>query len=317
MSASDLTCVPGPQKGASRPRQLVILSGKGGTGKTSVAAALATLAEDAVLADCDVDAADLHLVVEPRRKRSEVFRSGRQARILISECAACGACKEYCRFDAIHVETGPEGQAFYVVDPLTCEGCGLCARVCTFGAVELTEAERGQLFISDTPHGPLAHARLNIGGENSGRLVTLVRDEAIRLAAANGASLVLVDGPPGIGCPVIASTTGADLVLVVTEPTVSGEHDLERVADLVKGFDIPLVVCVNKADLNPEMVIRIREVCSARGVPIVGELDYDTGFVEAQVDGQSIVEHGEGRVVRQLREMWRQLEEILVEVEDR
>jgi len=313
---SDSSRSPVTLEDARRPRQLVILSGKGGTGKTSVTAALATLAEDKVLADCDVDAADLHLVTNPRRRRSEVFKAGKEAKILPSACDACGICKDYCRFDAIRLETGADGQAVYTVDPLACEGCGLCARVCTFGAVEFTEAERGEWFVSDTPHGPLVHARLNIGGENSGRLVTLVRQEAARLAVSIGAALVAVDGPPGIGCPVIASTTGADLVLVVTEPTVSGEHDLERVADLVEGFGIPLVVCINKADLDPEMADRIREVCAARNVQIVGELDYDSAFVEAQVKGQSIVEHGDGRVVDQLREMWKQIEAILAGVED-
>ena len=313
---TDSTRGPDAEESTQTPRQLVILSGKGGTGKTSLAAALATLAEDKVLADCDVDAADLHLVVSPRRRHTEVFMSGKEAKILTSECGACGVCKEYCRFDAIRLENGTEGQAEYVVDPLACEGCGLCARVCAFGAVELTEAERGEWFISETPHGPLVHARLNVGGENSGRLVTLVREEAARLARSSGTPLVVVDGPPGIGCPVIASTTGADLVLVVTEPTISGEHDLERVADLVKGFDIPLAVCINKADLNPEMATHIREVCAARRVHIVGEIDYDSAFVEAQVSGQSIVEHGEGRVTDQLREMWKQLEAMLAEVED-
>ena len=298
------------------PLQLVVLSGKGGTGKTSVVAALATLTSDKVLADCDVDAADLHLVVDPTLRKREVFMSGKEARIKPEQCIACGDCAEHCHFDAIHPTTGTEGQAAYAIDPLACEGCGLCARVCPQGAVEFLEAERGEYFVSDTRHGPLVHARLNIGGENSGKLVTLVREKAAQLARENRARLVLVDGPPGIGCPVIASTTGADLVLAVTEPTVSGEHDLERVAQLVKGFGIPMAVCINKADLNPEMVTRIREDCQRLGLSIVGELSYDKAVTEAQVAGKSIVEYGASTVAAQMEDMWNMLETMIAGVED-
>jgi MinD superfamily P-loop ATPase len=315
MSAPESTSTPAPVNAERVPRQLVVLSGKGGTGKTSLVAALAALASDKVLADCDVDAADLHLVLDPRRKHRELFMSGREARIVPERCSVCGECMEQCRFDAIHLTQSDGGRSTYVVDPIACEGCGLCARVCTSGAVELRDAERGEWFVSDTRHGPLVYARLNIGGENSGKLVTLVRTKALALAHETGAGLVLVDGPPGIGCPVIASVTGADLVLAVTEPTVSGSHDLIRAADLVRGFGLPLVVCINKADLNPEMVCSIREVCADRGIPVVGELSYDIAVVRAQVEGRSIVEYGGSVVADQIREMWKTVKTMLDESE--
>jgi MinD superfamily P-loop ATPase len=300
---------------ASLPRQLVVLSGKGGTGKTSVVAALAALATDKVLADCDVDAADLHLVLDPQRRHREPFIAGKEARIVPERCSACGDCKEYCRFGAIDVAERSGGRLVYAVDHLACDGCGLCARVCTCNAVELFEPEQGEWFISDTRHGPLVHARLNIGGENSGKLVTVVRNQALALADEIGAGLVLVDGPPGIGCPVIASVTGADLVLAVTEPTVSGAHDLERAASLVQGFGLPLAVCINKTDLNRSMADRVRELCADRGFPLVGELSYDTAVVRAQVEGQSIVEYGDSPVADQIRDMWEILDGMIRETE--
>ena len=310
---------PGPvdaqPRSAAAPRQLVVLSGKGGTGKTSVVAALATLTDRKVLADCDVDAADLHLVLDPECRHTETFMSGKEARISPERCSACGLCIEHCRFDAIRVTSHNGGRSVYAVDPIACEGCGLCARVCTPGAVDLVDAERGEWSISDTRHGPLVHARLNIGGENSGKLVTVVRDQALALAEEMGASLVIVDGPPGIGCPVIASVTGADLVLAVTEPSVSGVHDLERAAELVGGFGLPLAVCINKSDLNEDMTLHIREVCATRGWPVVGELDYDVAVVRAQVEAKSIVEYGGSVVADQIQKMWDVLEDLLNKVE--
>jgi len=296
-------------------RQLVVLSGKGGTGKTSLVASLAALFTKKVLVDCDVDAADLHLLLDPRIRRREVFMSGKEARIATERCSACGECAELCRFDAIRLVTSDKGRSAYTVDPMLCEGCGLCARACPSGVIDMIDAERGEWFVSDTRHGILVHARLNIGGENSGKLVTLVREQAAVLARETGVDLVLVDGPPGIGCPVIASVTGADLILVVTEPTVSGLHDLERVAKLVQGFGLPLAVCTNKADLNPEMAARIRAFCRARSFPVVGELSYDTTVIRAQVEGKSIVEHGGSVVADQIRQMSTVLTDMMNRVE--
>jgi MinD superfamily P-loop ATPase len=296
-------------------RQLVVLSGKGGTGKTSVVAALATLVDDKILADCDVDAADLHLVLDPYLLKSEKFTAGKEARILPENCNACGLCVDHCRFDAIRPLKRGEGRSVYEVDPLACEGCGLCSRVCPCAAVEISDAERGEWFVSNTRHGPLVHARLNIGGENSGKLVTLVKEQAAALAEERGTSLILVDGPPGIGCPVIASVAGADLVLAVTEATISAAHDLERVADLVDNFHLPLAVCINKKDLNPDMATRIRKTCAARGLALVGELSYDTAVVRAQVAGKSIVEYGDSAVADQIDHMWRSIKNLMNGVE--
>jgi MinD superfamily P-loop ATPase len=313
---SALEATPPPVSADRKPtaRQLVVLSGKGGTGKTSIVAALAAIVNDKVLADCDVDAADLHLVLDPQLRHREPFMSGKEARILPEHCSACGLCMDECRFDAIYLAQSDGGRSTYMVDPIACEGCGLCVRVCTSRAVEMRDAERGEWFVSQTRHGPLVHARLNIGGENSGKLVTLVRNQALTVAQESGAGLVLVDGPPGIGCPVIASVTGADLVLAVTEPTVSGAHDLERAADLVRSFGLPLAVCINKTDLNPEMAGRIREVCAVRGFPVVGELSYDLAVVRAQVEGKSIVEYDSSVVADQIREMWESVDTMLREV---
>jgi len=297
------------------PRQLVVLSGKGGTGKTSVTASLAALAPSKVLADCDVDAPDLHLVMDPVPRLREPFFSGKEAYVLPKLCAACGVCAEYCRFNALYEVQGPRGQRSYQVDPIACEGCGFCLQVCPAEAIKLKEAERGEWFISDTRHGPLVHARLNVGGENSGKLVTLVREQALALAQENGANLVLVDGPPGIGCPAIASVTGADLVLLVTEPTVSAEHDLERAIQLVHSFSLPLAVCINKFDLNLDLAEQIRHLCRSRGIPVVGELCYDTAVTKAQIHGQSIVEHGGSVVAEQIRTMWEQIQQRLETLE--
>jgi MinD superfamily P-loop ATPase len=299
----------------SVPKQLVVLSGKGGTGKTSIVASLASLSRGGLLADCDVDAADLHLVMDTKEEHREVFRSGKEARIDPERCSGCGECAELCRFAAIDVAPANGRRQTFRVDPLACEGCGLCSQVCSCSAVQMIEPERGEWFVSSTPHGILVHARLNIGGENSGRLVTLVRNQALAQAQQTGVSLVLVDGPPGIGCPVIASMTGVDLVLAVTEPTVSGVHDLERIGRLAAGFSLPVAVCINKRDLNPAMAGEIRQLCAARGYPVVGELDYDVAVVRAQVEGKSIVEYGGSPVVDQIREMWTKVNELLNGVE--
>jgi len=296
----------------AKPGELIVLSGKGGTGKTSVVASFAALAPSKVLADCDVDAADLHLVLDPSGRSQESFTSGKEAHISPERCSSCGLCLERCRFDAIRVDDGSAGRAVYAVDPTSCEGCGMCVHVCTSNAVDLSDAERGRLFVADTRNGPLVFASLNIGGENSGKLVTLVRERALALAGQSGARFVLADGPPGIGCPVIASVTGADLALVVTEPTVSGVHDLQRVVALIKGFGIRPVVCINKADLNQEMTTRLREYCRAEEVPIVGELSYDIAVVKAQVAGKSVVEYGESPVADQIRAMWEIVEMMLI-----
>jgi MinD superfamily P-loop ATPase len=271
----------------SKIQELVIISGKGGTGKTSITASFAVLAGFPVLADCDVDAADLHLILAPSVRERHEFRCGNEAVIRPEDCIRCGKCFEVCRFDA--VAAGGEGES-YVVDPVACEGCGVCVRFCPVQAIDFPESLCGEWMISETLCGPMVHARLGIAAENSGKLVSTVRREARRLAEENGHRLVLVDGPPGIGCPVIASMTGASQALVVTEPTVSGEHDLERVLKLARHFDIPAAVCVNKWDLNPDMTERIEALAVRSGARIAGRIRYDNAVTTAQILGKAVVE---------------------------
>lgn len=271
-------------------KELVMISGKGGTGKTSLAASFAVLAERPVIADCDVDAADLHLVLRPRIRRRNEFWSGREALIRRELCTGCGVCLERCRFGAVKRNGGCTSEAPFSIDPILCEGCGVCVRFCPAAAVDFPERLCGEWMISDTRCGPMVHARLGAAAENSGKLVSLVRREARRIAEEEGRSLILVDGPPGIGCPVIASVTGASRVLAVTEPTVSGEHDLERVLSLARHFDVPASVCVNKWDINPAMAARIEEAARRSGADIAGRIRYDPSITRAQVAALAVVE---------------------------
>jgi MinD superfamily P-loop ATPase len=285
-------------------KEIVIVSGKGGTGKTSLVASFAALAERRVLADCDVDAADLHLLMAPVVQRRSLFTGGRCAVIRPSDCAGCGVCLECCQFDAVEPAVAPGGSPIYRVDPVSCEGCRVCVRACPNGAIDFPERTCGEWFVSKTRWGPMVHARLDIGAENSGKLVTIVRREARALAEAGGHGLVLVDGPPGIGCPVIASITGASLVLVVTEPTLSGEHDLERVLTLAAHFGLPTAVLVNKWDLNPEMTERIERRAAQREAKAAGRIRYDPVVTEAQIAGMTVVEYGVNGAVRDIEEAW-------------
>ncbi|MEW6443786.1 MAG: ATP-binding protein [bacterium] len=288
-------------------RELVVISGKGGTGKTSIVASFALLAGEAVLADCDVDAADLHLVLCPEVKRRETFRSGHEAVIRPERCTGCGACLDLCRYEAVkRSENGRAGPRFRI-DPVGCEGCGVCVHFCPEKAIDFPERLCGEWFVSATRCGPMVHARLGIAAENSGKLVSLVRREAKEICEREGRTLVLVDGPPGIGCPVIASITGATQVLVVTEPTLSGEHDLERVLVLARHFAIPAAVCVNKWDLNPALTRQIEERAQARGALAAGRVRYDPGVTKAQILGRAVVEHG-GPSADDIRLLWNGLQ---------
>jgi len=289
-----------------KPKELVVISGKGGTGKTSIVASFAALADKAVLADCDVDAADLHLVLAPTVVRRESFSGGKRARIRSGRCTACRRCEELCRFDAIHLD-GPGNDTVdrtFRVDPIACEGCGVCAWFCPENAVEFAPAVNGEWCVSDTRHGPMVHARLGVAEENSGKLVTTVRKEAGAIARRRSADLVLIDGSPGIGCPVIASITGADLVLIVTEPTLSGLHDLGRVADVAKHFGIGALVCVNKWDLNPGVAAEIERKAQDRGLTVAGRVRYDRAVTEAQIHRQSVVEYRRNGCAQDIRHVW-------------
>jgi len=291
-----------PAKGASLI-ELVVISGKGGTGKTSIVGAFAALASGAVLADCDVDAADLHLLLQPEPLRRETFRAGHRAVIRTADCRRSGTCKEVCRFDAVQVHD-PGPNARYEIDPVACEGCGVCVHFCPEQAIDFPESISGEWFVSRTRHGPLVHARLGVAEENSGKLVTLVRQAARKMAVEQESRLLITDGPPGIGCPVIASITGASQVLAVTEPTLSGQHDLERVLQLAGHFGIPAMVCINKVDLNPEMAAKIEAACAERDVPVAGRIRYDPAVTKAQVAGRSIIEYGDTPAAHDIRALW-------------
>ena len=290
-------------------KELVVISGKGGTGKTSITAAFAALAHGAVLADCDVDAADLHIVLSPNVKQTSDFSGGRQAAIDPAKCIGCGRCAAMCRFDAIALN-GPGNdviQKTYAVDPVACEGCKVCVEFCPVKAIEFRDAVNGQWFLSDTRFGPMVHAKLGIAEENSGKLVTLIRRKAKEIAEERKLDLVIVDGSPGIGCPVIASITGADLVLTVTEPTLSGRHDLGRVADLAANFGIKTLLCINKADINPEMTTQIAEEARKRGITVVGEIPYDDAFTKAQIMKATVPEYTGGEITERIKALWRQV----------
>lgn len=280
-------------------KELVVLSGKGGTGKTSLVAAFAALAGKVVLCDADVDAADLHLVTRPRLLETHDFVSGHEAQIDLERCTRCGLCRQWCRFGAID-------EAFRV-EPLVCEGCGVCAHLCPEGAVDFVEKTCGVWHVSETPYGPMVHARLGIAEENSGKLVALVRREARRIAESRRIAFILTDGPPGVGCPVIASMGNADAVLAVAEPTVSGRHDLERVLSLADHFRVPAAVCVNKWDVHPQEAHRIAEEACRRGAAFLGFIPFDPLVTRSQVDGRSLLEYGETPVVRSIQEVWKGL----------
>ena len=262
--------------------ELLVISGKGGTGKTSLVAAFAALTDNKVLCDADVDAADLHLITAPTVKETHDFQAGYTAVIQADKCTGCGICRDLCRFDAI--------SDTYVVDPTACEGCSVCVHFCPEKAVDVVLNTSGQWFVSDTRFGPMVHARLGIAEENSGKLVTLVRQETRSLAEGLGLSLILTDGPPGVGCPVIAAIGGADGVLLVTEPTVSGIHDMQRVVELAAHFHVPVMICVNKWDLNPDMTSRIERYANDKGIDHAGNIPFAPLFTTSMVQGQTIFE---------------------------
>jgi MinD superfamily P-loop ATPase len=295
-----------PPGQAAAVKELVVISGKGGTGKTSVVASFFALADRAVVADCDVDAADLHLVLAPEVKKRWSFSGGSEAEIDMQACDACALCVDHCRFGAIAAKDD-----VFEVNPVSCEGCGVCADVCPTGAAKLTPSVNGEWFVSQTRYGPMAHARLGIAQENSGKLVSLVRREARALAVRSDRHLLISDGSPGIGCPVIASITGAQMVLVVTEPTLSGMHDMERVGQLTRHFGIKTFVCINKVDINPELADRLERQAGEMDLPVLGRIRYDPAVTRAQVNAKAVVEAGAGPADEDIRLLWERLRDAI------
>jgi len=287
-------------------KELVVVSGKGGTGKTTVVGAFAALARDKVIADCDVDAADLHLILKPQVEKTIAYEGSELAVVDEDQCSGCGACQEVCRFSAVI----PQGKKFRI-DPLACEGCGACAYACPAGAIELKSRLSGWIQVSHTPYGTLVHGELRPGEETSGKLVTQVKMKARELARLEQARLLLIDGAPGIGCPVIASLSGAQAALVVTEPSMSALHDLERVVEVARHFRTRVVLLINKADLSPELSDRIESYAKEEGLALLGRIPYDEGVVRAQVAGRPVVEDGDSPAARGLRALWEKLAEKL------
>ncbi len=289
-----------------KTREVVVISGKGGTGKTSLAACFCALDSGMAIADCDVDAADLHLILNPEIKEKGWFSGGDLAEIDPGKCTGCGECLRQCRFDAIR-EVSENGRTVCYVDGMSCEGCGVCCIVCPEDAIVCRPAINGEWYLSETRFGPMSHAKLGVAEENSGKLVTLVRNNKEKLAAKAGFDRALIDGSPGTGCPVIASITGADYALVVTEPTVSGIHDLKRILEVIRFFKIPSGIVVNKSDLNREKADEIRKLAAESGSDFLGMIPYDRSFTEAQVEGLSLVEYSDGEVSRIVRSIWEKI----------
>ena len=293
-------------------KEIVVISGKGGTGKTSITASFAHLGgKDVVVADCDVDAADMHLLMMPDFAEKEDFFSGEIARIDQDACTQCGKCAEVCRFEAIPVIDGK-----YIVEPLDCEGCGYCPRVCPTDAIVMEEQNVGKWYVSGIKTGSImVHARLGIGAENSGKLVAKVKNEAKRIAEETGKKIVIVDGSPGVGCPVVSSLSGADFVILVTEPTVSGLHDLKRVYELVKKFRIKAGCIINKSDLNLQMTDEIESYLEQENIISLSHLPYDEAFTRAMTMGQTIVEYDENGLNKTIVETWSSIKQIIFKEE--
>jgi MinD superfamily P-loop ATPase len=283
-------------------KEIVVISGKGGTGKTSIAASLFALSKNSVAADCDVDAADLFIVLDPETVSENDFFSGKTALINKDKCTNCGKCIELCRFDAVSERSGS-----HFVDGNECEGCKVCVEFCPEKAIDFIDRLCGKWFVSNTRLGPFVHAKLGIGAENSGKLVTVVRNEAKRIAVEKKADFIIVDGPPGIGCSVIASVTGADVVLIVTEPTMSGFHDLKRVMSLTKHFKIKTAVVVNRWDVNSEITDNIEEFSEIEGAVVAGRVSYSSDFTDAQIMRKTVVEFNKRTAYSEINSIWEEL----------
>jgi MinD superfamily P-loop ATPase len=294
-------------------KEIVVRSGKGGTGKTRIVACFAALAKNAAMADCDVDAADLHLILQPDIKQTYDFSGSKLASVITEKCIGCGRCEEVCNFDAA-IFNGPANEVVgrtYTIDPIACEGCSVCIEFCPVDAIKLKDKINGQWFISDTRFGPLVHARLKPAEENSGKLVSLIRKKAKQIATEQKKDLIIIDGSPGIGCPVIASISGADFVLAVTEPTIAAQHDLDRVIELTEHFKIPTAICINKFDINCEVAKAIEDKINQKSLKVIGKIAYDISMTKAQIAAKSIVEYSSNGLKDQVISLWESVLDML------
>ena len=285
-------------------KQIVVISGKGGTGKTIITASFAALSENKVIADCDVDAADLHLLLHPEIIERHEFRSGKTAYINKEICQQCHKCIDVCRFSAINED--------YIVDSISCEGCGICSQICPTGAIKMEENISGEWFISETKYGPMVHAKLGVARENSGKLVTEVRQNAKRIAEEQCREYVIIDGPPGIGCPVIASLSYVDLALIVTEPTFSGIHDMGRVADVAKHFGVNTKVVINKYDINLNNTNAIKLFCETRNIEVLAQLPFSEEVNHSLINGIPVVEYSDTEISEEIINLWGNIKKIII-----
>jgi MinD superfamily P-loop ATPase len=286
-------------------KQILIISGKGGTGKTILAASLAALAKNKVMADCDVDAADLYLLLQPSIKEKFIFTGMPKVIIDQTRCTGCEDCIGICRYGAIVKDSDDNSKI--VIDPIACEGCQVCTHICPVDAIGVHDNSAGEWYVSETKYGSLVHAKLGIAEENSGKLVSVVRQNATKVAQKENCAYVIIDGPPGIGCPVIASLSGVDLALVVTEPTLSGIHDMERVIGLARHFNVKAACVVNKYDINQVNTKNIFDWCKANDVSVLGKILYDNSVPESIAHGMPIVEYTDNAVTEAIREIWSKL----------
>jgi MinD superfamily P-loop ATPase len=294
-------------------KTITVVSGKGGTGKTSIVASFAALANPTALADCDVDAADLHLILNPDITKRNPFSGAKVANIDQDTCMNCSLCLDICRFDAISLIQNSSYDESFVADPVACEGCGVCKWFCPVDAIEMVDEPSGEWYISKTKYGPMVHAKLGIAAENSGRLVTIVRNFAKGIGEANELDYLIIDGSPGIGCPVIASITGTDFALIVTEPTLSGEHDMERIAALTAHFNIPTRVCINKWDLNPEISAKIEAWGEETGNKVIGKVRFDNTVTKAMLAEKPVVEYSSNGISEDINLLWDEVKTALRE----
>jgi MinD superfamily P-loop ATPase len=284
-------------------KTIVVISGKGGTGKTVIASSFAVLAKSKVIADADVDASNLYLVLNPNAEDKGDFIGGKKAKVDEEKCVGCGKCLEVCRFDAIEISKDK-----FHINEISCEGCGVCHLECPYSAIQMVDDVSGEWFVSNTLYGHLAHAKLGIAKENSGKLVTTVRQKAKSLAENENVDYIIIDGPPGIGCPVLASLTGVDLAIIVTEPTLSGINDMERIVKVTQHFGIKTLCVINKFDINFENTYLIEQWCEENNVPVIGEIPFDKKVIDSVVKGIPVVCNEEGAANNEIRRIWSKIE---------